>query len=40
MNLDRFSVPKEVFGLINSVDRDEEQDLLLCAVMRYIYDHN
>lgn len=40
MNLDRFSVPKEVFGIINSINRDEEQDLLLCAVMRYIYDNN
>lgn len=36
MNLDRFSVPKEIFAIINFINRDEEQD----SVMRYIYDHN
>ena len=40
MYLDKFSIPKEVFAIINSVSRDDEQDLLICAVMHYIYDHD
>lgn len=40
MNLDKFSIPRKLFGIINSVNRDDEQDLLICAVMRYIYDHD
>lgn len=40
MNLDKFSISKKVFGIINSVNRDDEQDMLICAVMRLIYDHD
>jgi len=38
MNLESFSVPREVFAIINRVSADEEQDKLIYAVLRYIYD--
>ena len=40
MNLDRFSIPKEVFVIFNSINRYDEQGILMCAVMHYIYDNN
>lgn len=40
MNLDRFSIPKEVFVIFNSINRYDEQGILMCAVMHYIYDND